>query len=477
MALTAQPAATLRQQVLDTIQEHGLCRKNDTVIVAVSGGADSVALLDLLATLPGFPLNLIAAHLNHCLRGEESDADERFVAALATSRTIPLETCRVDVRALAGQKGLSLEEAGREARYLFFEQLRRKHNAAAIATAHHSDDQAETFLIRLLRGSGIDGLACIPYRNKQGVIRPLLDISRQELRRYLEERGLQWHEDASNQDRSFLRNRIRLELLPLLADYSPKVTRTLAATAALMQQEQHLLDRCVNETFSCLARLRPGSVFLPYSGCSREPAGMRFRLYRQAVASVAGNLRRFGQEHIRQLDRLLLEGSTGARLPLPGGLAAVRTADGLLLSSPAALAPAPPQELVITGPGSYDLGNGLALLVEEPAGLPQSSASRADSVLVDSGAAPFPWLVRPLLPGDRMTLPGGSGSRSARRILIDLKIPAHLRPLLPLVLAGGRPLWLAGVRRSGHAPVQPGTTKLVRLSISGLENLPAFPAP
>lgn len=459
--------AELRHRALETIRRHNLCRPHDTLIVAVSGGADSVALLDILATAPDLPLSLVVAHLNHCLRGAESDADEQFVRNLAKQYQFPCEVMRADIREKAESTDQSLEEAGREARYAFFERLRQQYGAVAVCVAHHAEDQAETFLIRLLRGAGTSGLGCMPYKNNRHVIRPLLDISRGELRRYLDEVGMTWREDSSNLDHSFLRNRIRHELLPLLEEYAPAAVHHIASAAKLLRQDDELLTLHLDELFPRLVKQQRNGLFFAAGTCGRYTEGMRLRLYRHAVETLAGSLRGFGLDHFRQIDCLLLEGRTGAILPLPKALLAVKTADGLLISLRTGLSPQTPQTVLIPGPGTYDLGNGVALLVEALSGPPETRNPAPDSALVDLDAAPFPWLARPWRSTDRLLLHGGSGSQAAGRILSNLKIPRHLRPGVPLLLEGEKPLWLAGVKRSGHAPVSDQSSRVVKLTISG----------
>ena len=202
----------LHTRITGAIRTQQLFRPGDTLIIGLSGGADSCALLDLLASLSAFPLRLIAAHLNHTLRGSDSDDDEEFCRDLAAHHQIPFEARRVDVKALAAKESLNLEDAGRRARIAFFDELRDRWQAAAVVLAHHADDQAETLLMRLLRGSGMSGLVGMPWRNGRNYVRPLLEISRSEIEAYLSARQLNWREDASNRDTAFLRNRIRHEL-------------------------------------------------------------------------------------------------------------------------------------------------------------------------------------------------------------------------------------------------------------------------
>lgn len=468
-------SARIHHKLLDTIQQFNLCRPGDCLIVGVSGGADSVALLDLLATLPDFPLTLLVAHLNHCLRGDESDGDELFVQQLAARYQLPCELRRVDIRQLARQQQISLEEAGRTARYAFFDELRTRYSANAIAVAHHSDDQAETLLLRLLRGAGTTGLSAMAPLNRGGVIRPLLGISRQELREYLTARGLVFREDSSNSDQAYLRNRIRHELLPLLQGYNPSIVQRLSATASLLGEDETLLFHCTETAFRQLARSGTGWVALSRTELGQQPRPLRLRLYRMAIESTLGHQQHLERRHYQLLDRLLQEGSTGASLNLPGKLVIVLTADQLLFAPKELLQPVPPRSCTINGTGSYELGNGLTLLVEV-ASLPASwQHLSAATCYVDPAQAPFPWQVRPVIPGDRMELLGSTGSRSIQDLLTDLKIPRYLRPRLPLICQDNRPIWLAAIRRSRHALVDPGQQQAIRATLSGQEQLPLFP--
>ena len=225
-------------KVVETIAAHRLFSSGDTVIVAVSGGADSVALLDILVSLVDLRLSLVVAHLNHSLRGVESDGDESFVRQLAAGYGLPFETRRVDVNYLSAEKKLSLEEAGRVARYEYLRELAVCHKASAIALAHHADDQAETLLMRLIRGAGVTGLAAMAPKTEDGVVRPLLRVTRSEIELYLGHRGQTFRTDSSNTDTRFLRNRIRHDLLPYLATYNPSIReRLLSTTEALAADE------------------------------------------------------------------------------------------------------------------------------------------------------------------------------------------------------------------------------------------------
>ena len=466
---------TLHTGIAHAIRDHDLCRPGDCLIVAVSGGADSVALLDLLATLPHYSLRLIVAHLNHLLRGAESDADEQFVRGLASRYSLPCEVRRVHVRSLAQKSRLSLEEAGRQVRYAFFEELRQHYGATAVAVAHHADDQAETFLLRLLRGSGTDGLAAMSPRSGRAIIRPLLGLRRDELRTHLAVQGLTFREDSSNQDHSFLRNRVRLELLPLLATYNPAISARLAATADLLGEDEQLLVQNAHATWLQLATEGDGWAALPKELVQQQPMAMRMRLYRTALTAVSGDLRRIERKHCLALDELLQTGQNGKRIALPKGLTALLVNDHLLFAHRERLHLQPPKAITITGPGRYDLENGLQLLVEQAVAPTTWNDLPPHVSYFDEQTAPFPWELRPVRGNDRLEPLGMNGSRLARDILIDTKLPRHLRPCLPLLLYKGTPLWLPPLRRCRLALLPAEQPTGIRLTLLGYERLPLFP--
>ncbi|BCS54504.1 tRNA lysidine(34) synthetase TilS [Geobacter sp. SVR] len=430
-----------------TIREQALFRSGDTVIVGLSGGADSCLLLDILVKLYDPSPRLVVAHLNHCLRGSESDADQEFARALAARHGLPFETRCMDVAAVARQKRLSLEDAGRQARIEFFAELREKWQATAVALAHHADDQAETVLMRLLRGSGTRGLSGMPFRNGHGFIRPLLEITRSEIVAHLEHCGLTWREDASNADMDFLRNRIRHELLPLLESYNPAVRERLAATAGLLADDDHLLDTLTEEEYARLSQKDAAAVAFDVARLASLHPAMQRRLVRRALAEVAGDLRHLSLRHIHDAAALLQDGPPNRSITLPGLLVA-RREYGRLVFQRVDAGEKPPEEIVIPGPGRYQLWLGMTLEISsaELSGGPLKTAP--DTACFDPGKAPFPWLVRPFRPGDRMVPFGMSGSRKVKEIFIDAKLPPAVRRRLPLLFSGRTLIWICGMRAS-----------------------------
>ncbi len=465
----------LISRVILAIKDNNLFKPSERLIVGVSGGADSVALLELLIAIPEFQPQIVVAHLNHNLRGTESDEDEVFVRKLSELHALPFELASINIKQLAIETGRSLEEAGREARYDFFEQVRQKYSAEAIAVAHHSDDQAETFLLRVLRGAGTSGLAAMSTKGRNRIIRPLLQTSRKEILDYLNERGITFREDSSNYDQAFLRNRIRHELLPLMNGYNSGIEQRLAKTAQLLGEDEALLEYCTKEKFINTAKTGEGWVGLLRKELIKLPKAMRLRLYRYAVAEINGDLKHFEQLHFILTDHNLLEGKTGTSLNLPRNLVSTLTSEHLLFSDINCLNPPEPQNCTVIYPGRYELGNGLSLLIEEVSAPQRLNSETNSTAYIDSEKAPFPWEVRPFCKGERFELLGMNGSRSIQDILTDRKIPRYLRHALPLVCCENHPLWLAGICRSRHALIGDKSAGIIKISLYGTEKLVLFP--
>ena len=437
------------------------------MVVAVSGGADSVALLDILHRLAEERLHLVVAHLNHCLRGNASDGDEEFVSGLAQRYGLPFASRRVDVAALARDARLSLEDAGRRARYDFFADTAQTHGATGIALAHHLDDQAETVLIRLLRGAGGSGLSAMASSSQGMLKRPLLKIPRAELEQYLKERGLNFRNDSSNADTAILRNSIRHELIPFLRKYNPRVSERLAATAEILASDEELLEQLTESAFARLARSdaeATAALSLDIEPLSKEPRGLRLRLYRRALLELRGDLNHIALTHLEAIDRLITSDRPNARLKLPGGCCVARSY-GRVSFAAQELSPEAAWQLVIEGEGSYRLPAGGTMLVQRvprPARLDPGSRRVA---YLDPEQSPFPWLARSFAPGDRFTPLGMSGAQKVKELFINEKVPLKERRSIPILVSRGRIVWVAGLRTGAQARVTASTGVVLRVEI------------
>jgi len=441
---------SLCRTVRETITTHTLFTPGATVVAAVSGGIDSMVLLDLLASLDDYRLNLVVAHLNHLLRGEESDRDEAFVREAADRYVLPCIVRRIDVRQLAREQRLSLEEAGRVARHELLEQTLGETGAGAVALGHHADDQAETVLMRLLRGAGSGGLSGMAHRSGWKV-RPLLDAGREQIAEYARLRGIPFREDSSNTDRRFLRNRVRCDLLPLLATYNPSISRTLIATAAIQAADDACLSTLADVLFGRLAAWVGDEITVPVAALRETPQALRMRLYRRAIQNLAGSLASVSFRHLTAIDRLLGAGGPSRTITIPGAVRVGLNYDTLRFFRNSS--EATPEGTRVDGFGVYPVPGGHVLVA--PATLPFSLESLTSRhALIDLGAAPFPWTVGTFQDGDRLVPFGMTGSRKLKKLFADCKVPRHLRRRVPLLRdATGRILSVMGVRRSAFAPV------------------------
>ncbi len=390
----------------------------DKVICAVSGGADSMALLWGMYLLKDqLGILLEAAHFNHGLRGAESDRDEAFVKDFCERFDIPLHIGSQKV--VAGPKGL--EAAAREARYAFFSKLDGK-----LATAHTADDNAETVLMHLIRGTGLKGLGGItPVRGN--VIRPMLNITRQEILAFLEEYAVSFVEDSTNAENDFLRNRLRHDVMPLLLRENPRLKQDLSSMAQTLRYDEAYLREATPIT-NCVSVLR-----------DLEPA-----LQSRAIGAFLENegVCEPSREHIRQVQHILDSPNPSARVSLPGGVVIERNYDAIL----AAPAESCPDQTVISCPGVAQFGG---VLIHCKSG--EMDAPRYDCFVV---APKGKIIVRSRQSGDHMRLHGGR--KSLKKIFTDLKIPASRRPFIPVVADDEGVLGVYGIGANLDRIVQNG---------------------
>jgi tRNA(Ile)-lysidine synthase len=414
------------------------------VLVALSGGPDSVALLHVLQTLErrGHLIVAGAAHFNHQLRGVEADADELFCRELAASVRLPILAGRGDVRRMARESGRSIEDAARTARYRFLNGAAASLEAVAVAVGHSLEDQAETFLLRLIRGAGPAGLAGV--RPRAGiVIRPLLEISRAELRAYAAEHGLTFREDPSNADVGIPRNRVRAELLPHLQQFSPAIAATLARQAALARIDDEFLEGAAIERARSIVLQEDNGVALDAPALAALHPALASRVARAALQAAAPG-RFIGFQHVDDLLDLTRR-PDGSSVALPG-LVATRKGARLVLGN----APAPPFansfSIPLSIPGEVEAA-GWTVSARCPAAVPlQPLVARGHAVVVAAGPLRYPLAVRSRRPGDRFKPIGmGGRGRKLQDFLVDRKIARTDRDTLPLVVdRDDRIVWIVG---------------------------------
>ena len=424
-----------------------------------------MALLDILASLTELKLQLVVAHMNHLLRGNEADEDEKHATATAAAYNLQFVALSVDVALLAKERGLTLEEAGREARYAFFRDAAIEHDCRVIATGHHQDDQAETFLLRLLRGAGGSGLSAMrPTSGAGTLVRPLLCVSRCELESYLRQRGINWREDASNADIAFLRNRVRHELVPVLESFNPAVATTLSQTAEIIAADEELLEVLASEAFARLFTVANSRGVASVAALLAESRSLRLRLIRKGVASAKGDLRRISFRHIAAIEALLSSPRPGAGLSLPCGVKVKRLYGEIVFTTAETLPIPAGYQLEIASAGVYELPCGGTLQVQS---MQRSVVTgSADTLVLDGATVTLPLTVRYFHEGDRFVPLGMTGSKKLKDLFIDRKIPLELRRRTPLLLENGAIIWVCGLQASSRVGGQCGDGRSQSLVIT-----------
>ncbi len=468
----ASKEKTLEQRVIDFIREYNLFSAGGKLVVAVSGGADSVCLLHILAQRQReLDVELHVAHLNHQLRGAESDSDAGYVADLACKLGVPATVERRDVAAYRNRKGGSLEEAAREVRYSFLTEVAKELGTSNVVVGHTRDDNVETILMHLLRGTGLAGLCGLQPRSilqfgehkaRVEVVRPLLEVTRQETWDYCQRHELKPRSDSSNLSPSFLRNRIRLELLPVLKNYNPSIDNALLRLAAIAGDDLSFIGEQVSLLWKELAREEGGVIYLDVGRMVALPRAMQRQAFRIAVRQLRGNLQDIEADHIEAMVDFLSK-PAGRTLCLPQGLTLSTEYGRLVLTSAqTSSCPLPPLEEVfnIKIPGETVLPGWQikADILKEPVGNENSFTASFDLDKVGKELT-----VRRRKPGDRFQPLGMSETKKLQDFMVDSKIPRSWRDRVPLVCSPEGILWVVGWRVDDRVKVIKTTKNILRL--------------
>ena len=442
---TDLPGKLLAFSDLHTLLPHGC-----TVLCALSGGADSMALLTgLLAVAKDRDLTILAAHYDHQLRGEESRRDAEFVRDWCDRLGVPLTLGAGDVAARAAETGQGIEETARAMRYAFLEETAARLGAQAIATAHNADDNAETVLLHLVRGTGLDGLTGIPPR-RGTIIRPLLSVTRSEIEDWLTARAIPWVTDSSNADPAYARNRIRRDVMPVLRALNPHFSQTLATNLEHIRADRAYLEHLaadiqITEESDGYALSAKDLTALPRPVAIRAVKQCLARLDRHQISAV----------HLDAILDLAAKDSPSAQITLPQGLLVRRTYDRVVFAQTAR--PAPPLiPKAIDRPGTHPWGDWTVTL--EESSCPDHPVQGPYDCWLRP--APFPLILRPRRTGDSLQLPGRA-HKTLKKWHIEEKIPRHLRDSLP-VLTDGRDhvLAAAGLGPDEALTARPGQPAL-----------------
>ena len=464
------PARELRRQVRHFIRQYRLLPPGDRVLVAVSGGSDSVALLHLLA---GFQedlnLSLGVAHFDHGLRGRESAADAAFVARLAARLGLPFHLGGGDVRGEARARKISLQMAARKLRLGFLRETCRSQRYNKLALGHTADDQVELFFLRLLRGAALEGLAGMAAATLDGLVRPLLAVGKAPLLTYLREEGLDFREDSSNLSRAYLRNRLRLDLLPeLKRQYNPRLAQAIWRTQLLLEEDARLLAEETARLLRQVGTVPAAAVMaldLPRL-LALDPA-WQARVVR-AAAAQSGAAATLTAAQVASLLALARGEKSGGLLPLGPDLRAARA--GAVLHLFRSL-PAPPSRTAClpAAPGEVDAAGWRWRLSLRPQTSAGSWPPPPGAAWLDADRVRFPLEVRHFRPGDRFWPLGAPGSRKLQDFLVDRKVPRWLRPHVPLVASRGEIIWVADLNIADPVKLTPASARRLEITCAPQE--------
>lgn len=451
-------------KIRKTVDSFGMIAPGDVIVAGVSGGSDSMALLFALWDLREFypDTDVIVSHVNHGLRGPESDEDAEFVGEAAQRLGFPFECVRVDTEGFRKKHGLSLEDAARELRYGFFNDILTKHSARRIATAHTLNDQAETVIMRLIRGSGSQGLAGI--RPSTGnIIRPLINVTKHEAVEYLRSKGVSWREDSTNSSDEFLRNRVRNELIPLLESYNPSVEQVLSRVAAVCAAEADFISAEAEKRFRKIARVVAEGVFGDTEKLLGEPPAIRFSVMRKSILTVKGDLNSVSAKHLFSIDEVLRSGEPSAEVNLPGGVVFHAGHGVFFLTREEKFREFPPTE--INTHGIHRISRDLEVTVELTGDA--SLWGEADVGYFAPEKVGFPLTLRSFSEGDRFVPLGMRGAKKLKDFFINEKIPRFLRRKVPVFETRDGIIWVGGLRMDNRFKADEKKGPWLRIKIYG----------
>jgi tRNA(Ile)-lysidine synthase len=464
-----------------TFRIYRMVQTGDAVLVAVSGGADSVALVNILLELaPKYSLRMAIAHLNHCLRGQESDRDQAFVASLAKQLELPVYIGREDVRRYRKRHHLSLEDAARQVRYRFYDSIAAKYGYGKIALGHHGDDNAELVLMNLLRGSGPLGLSGITPVRDNKIVRPLIHLRRSEIMDYVAVKKLDYVTDSSNRDLKFHRNKIRARLIPQLKNgYNPKLIDSLNRLTAIVGAEEAWIEDLIQPIYEkAIVFKEKNKLGLSIAELNQQPVAVRRRLIRKAILGVKGNLRRITFAHVESACQLTQIGPTYGLLDLPDRIGIRRDTNDLTIFKEGLNRRSPDRAAVLsqTHPYEYRLSAPGKIFIEEAdvhirfSEIPKAQLSDLDLsghriAFFDMDRITFPLVIRNFRPSDRFSPLGLDGNQKLKKFFIDHKISRFDRAKCPIVLSQHRIIWVAGHRLDNFAKLSPQTRRILKAEL------------
>jgi tRNA(Ile)-lysidine synthase len=458
----------LINKVIDAIEENEMLQDGDKVVVGVSGGPDSMCLLHVLLKLRDrFSLGLIAAHVNHGLRGKDADDDAQYVEEYCRTNDVEFRCIKEDIHKISAERNVSDETAGREIRYEFFERLKRENDADKIAIAHNLSDQAETVLMRIMRGTGLEGLVGIKPVRDGVYIRPLLTCARAEIEDYCSRNGINPRIDKTNFESIYARNKIRLELIPYIEkNFNTDIINVLNRLAQSAKVDSEYLEQEIEKKYKKYCKYKETKVIITKEAFLEHEAVLT-RLIRMGFAQVLGNLRNFDRMHIYQVIELQRNG-TGKKLMLPNGVTAFNNYGdiSIYIQGEADEATYKTAGVLKLRMGINELKElGLRVIVDQyPA--EEGCPDKDESVkCFDSSKVNGDITLRFRKPGDKFNPLGMSGSKKLKDIFIDMKVPQDKRDKTPLICFGDHIAWIVGYKTSDGSKIDKSTNTIIKIRV------------
>lgn len=461
----------LLYKIRRTIDRYGLLEKGDRMVVGVSAGVDSMVLLHLLNALrQDFSLTLIVAHLNHGLRPQESLREVEFVQKESDRLGLIFEYQEVNVRSFQKIKKISLQEAARQVRFQFFHDLCQKYSAGKIALGHHADDQVETLLLRLFRGSGLQGLkGMLPIREGR-IIRPLLEVWKDEIESVAFEHSIPYLMDSSNLKKDYLRNRIRLNLIPLIEkEYQKGFRRNIFRSSILLRGENAFMDEEAEKAFREIVHQEDEESFFNLSEFRSLHPALRWRVIQKVLGRVnrRSNETDWDVREVNLIHQALQKPSASFRIPLSRGLICVKRYERVSIKrgEPKTI---PPFDVELQCPGRTYLSEiGKEIILEEWDREEQASVPPSRTIaFLDYERLQWPLRVRNFRPGDRFWPMGTPGTQKLKEFFINHKVPKFERPGIPLLVSGDKIVWVIGYRLDERFKATPATPKILKVELS-----------
>ncbi|MHC1719456.1 MAG: tRNA lysidine(34) synthetase TilS [Clostridiaceae bacterium] len=461
----------LIDKVLDTMEKYKMMSKGSRIIVGVSGGPDSMCLLHILLGMrDSLDLELVAAHVNHSLRGVDADKDAEYVEEFCKANNIEFASIKIDVHKLAAEKNVSEETAGRDLRYEFFERLRKEYKADKIAIAHNLNDQAETVIMRIIRGTGLEGLAGIKPVRDEIYIRPLLFCSRAEIEEYCSINNLNPRIDKTNFESIYVRNKIRLELIPYIEkNFNKDIINVLNRLAQNSKADSEYLEHETKNKYKIYCTYKDYKVIISKEAFLEHEAIVT-RLIRKAFEDVCGNLRNFERQHILQVIDLQKNG-TGKQALFPNNAAAFNNYGdiSIYIRSKASKEAGHPAEYELHMGKNPLKALGLTVTVEEHTLGEMMNDDSLYTKYFDCGKASGNITLRFRKPGDRFRPLGMEGTKKLKDIFIDLKVPQEEREKTPLICFGDEIAWIVGYKMGNSFKIDKNTKKVLKMKMESEE--------